>query len=292
MKLPNPSLLQSLKGMELIAREMLGGYQAGLHPNVLKGSGQEFSQYRSYQPGDDLRQLDWKMYARSDRYYVRESEVETNVTVRFLVDTSASMLHQEDGLSKLDYARMLMAGLGFLAVGQGDEVALMGINDQKFYRASRIQGRHHLPAFWKSLVLLEGKGRWPGFDQLKEMPYSEDRKELCLVFSDMYEYESEILTMLRQLRSRGNEVVLFHLMGRKEYDFDYKGSLTFEDLESGESLQVNVNQVKTEYLRRRDEFLEKLRNELLQHEITHQLALMDENGGEAIRAFLNARKRL
>lgn len=287
-----PSLLQSLKGIELIAREILSGYQTGMHPNVLKGAGQEFSQYRSYQPGDDLRQLDWKMYARSDRYYVRESENETNITVRFILDSSASMNHKEGELSKLDVARMLTAALSYLAVGQGDEVALNGLSDRQFYHTQRQQGQHHLQSFWQSLSAIKAEGVWPEFEKASSLPLTYDRKELCVVFSDMYEYESEILKLLSQLRSRGNEVVLFHLMGRKEYELDYKGNVRFEDLEQGESVQVNISKVKKEYLRQRDEFLKELQSQLLEEEILYRLVMTDEEPGEVIQGFVKHRQRL
>src|ERR1041384_2831925 len=111
-RLADPKILMALKDLPLAAKTTVNGFLAGIHNSSMKGVGMEFSQYRSYQPGDDLRRLDWKMYARSDRYYIRESEVETSISVRFLIDASASMNHRDsNGVKKIDYARYLAASL-------------------------------------------------------------------------------------------------------------------------------------------------------------------------------------
>src|SRR6195952_5034008 len=120
----DPKVLMTIKDLSLVAKTVVDGFMIGLNKSTVKGPGLEFSQYRSYQPGDDLRWLDWKMYARSDRYYIRESEVETSISVRFLIDASASMNHQDNGLKKIDYAKMLAGALAYLASQHGDAVGL------------------------------------------------------------------------------------------------------------------------------------------------------------------------
>src|SRR6201995_6209039 len=123
-ELPDHHILMTIKDLSLAARRTIDGFMTGINKSKVRGRGLEFSQYRSYQPGDDLRWLDWKMYARSDRYYIRESEVETSISVRFLIDASASMNHNDDGIKKIDYARFLAASLAYLANLQGDAVGL------------------------------------------------------------------------------------------------------------------------------------------------------------------------
>src|ERR1700745_2302530 len=123
-EIPDHHILMAIKDLSLAARQTIDGFMTGINKSKVKGPGLEFSQYRSYQPGDDLRWLDWKMYARSDRYYIRESEVETTISVRFLIDASASMNHDDNGVKKIDYARFLAASLAYLANLQGDSVGL------------------------------------------------------------------------------------------------------------------------------------------------------------------------
>src|SRR5947199_4231748 len=125
--------------LQLPARTTSHGFMSVINKSTVKGEGMEFSQYRSYQPGDDLRQLDWKMYARSDRYYIRESEIETSISVRFLIDSTASMSHRDNnGVRKIDYARYLAASLAHLANSQGDSIGLYTLaNDQLFFLESK-----------------------------------------------------------------------------------------------------------------------------------------------------------
>src|ERR1700748_323983 len=123
-RLLDPKILMSIKNLQLAAKTTIDGFMAGINKKKVKGPGLEFSQYRSYQPGDDLRWLDWKRYARSDRYYIRESEIETSISVRIVIDASASMEHRDGEFTKMDYARYLAASLGWLANMQGDSLGL------------------------------------------------------------------------------------------------------------------------------------------------------------------------
>jgi uncharacterized protein (DUF58 family) len=129
----DPKVLMTIKDLPLLAKTVIDGFMNGFNKSTVKGPGLEFSQYRSYQPGDDLRWLDWRMFARSDRYYIRESEVETSISVRFLVDASASMNHDDNGIKKIDYAKFLAASLAYLANLQGDSVALNIFKDGELF---------------------------------------------------------------------------------------------------------------------------------------------------------------
>src|SRR6185436_8854443 len=140
----SPKTLAALRDLELAARTVVDGFMYGVHPSRLPGAGLEFSQYRSYQPGDDPRRVDWKLFARSDRYFVREAEIETSVTVRLLVDASESMAYEEDGVSKFDYVRFAAAALGMLAHRQGDAVGLWAIRDGKIEVTPPRRHHHQL----------------------------------------------------------------------------------------------------------------------------------------------------
>lgn len=132
-QLLKPEIINTVSGLALIARVTVDGYLSGLNHSRRVGPGMEFSQYRGYEPGDDLRLLDWKMLARSGRYYIKQSEVETNIAVKFILDSSKSMLHEENGLTKMDYVRVLVASLAYLSQNQGDAVGLFVLNDRHLH---------------------------------------------------------------------------------------------------------------------------------------------------------------
>src|SRR6476469_827629 len=132
-RLADPKILMAIRDLPLAARTAVDGFMAGIHAGTLKGEGMEFSQYRSYQAGDDLRRLDWKMFARSDRYYIRESDIETSISVRFLIDASASMDHVDGGFTKIEYARYLTASLAYLSQLQGDAIGLYVFQNNELF---------------------------------------------------------------------------------------------------------------------------------------------------------------
>jgi len=147
-RLLDPKILLTIKDLQLAAKATIDGFMSGINKSTIKGEGLEFSQYRSYQPGDDLRQLDWKAYARSDRYYIRESEIETSITIRFIIDASGSMNHADNGYTKIDYAKYLAASLAWLAALQGDAVGLYVVRDQQFFFLDAKRDYQHMNRFY------------------------------------------------------------------------------------------------------------------------------------------------
>ena len=142
-------IINNVSGLALISRVIVDGYLSGLNRSRRVGAGLEFSQYRGYEPGDDLRLLDWKMLARSGRYYLKQSEVETHIAVKFILDSSKSMLHKENEISKMDYAKVVIASLAYLAQNQGDAVGLFALNDKKLHSLYGTVKRQH----YKRLLL-------------------------------------------------------------------------------------------------------------------------------------------
>src|ERR1700754_1752499 len=168
-RLLDPKILMSIKNLQLAAKTTIDGFMAGINKSKVKGPGLEFSQYRSYQPGDDLRWLDWKMYARSDRYYIRESEVETTISVRFLIDASASMNHDDNGIKKIDYARFLAASLAFLANLQGDSVGLYVFQEGGLFSLASKPDPQHLQRLFYHLQQVNPAGTFTQPVQYKEL---------------------------------------------------------------------------------------------------------------------------
>ncbi|GAB3585126.1 DUF58 domain-containing protein [Hymenobacter daeguensis] len=242
-----PELLHGLKNLSLAARQAAEGFLNGAHASRRHGAGMEFSQYRPYQPGDDLRRLDWRLAARSDRYYLRESEIDTSQTVHLLLDASASMNHRDDnGLTKLDYARLLLAALAYLATRQGDAVGLTVLSPAGLQHLPPRADARQLPRLCHALETAAAAGRFPAAETLAPLTARRQRS-LTVCVSDLYEDGTEINTLLTRLRATSGDVLLLHLMAHNELAFTYQGAVTFRDLETGQTLQIDAGQQRAAY---------------------------------------------
>lgn len=282
----------AIKDLSLGAKTIIDGFMTGLNKSSIKGPGLEFSQYRSYQPGDDLRWLDWKMYGRSDRYYIRESEVETNISVRFLVDASGSMNHQDGNYKKIDYARYLAAALAYLANLQGDATGLYVFQDGGLFSLASRQDFQHLSRLFYHLETMKAGGEFTKPVNYKDIYSGSRKKELLIFITDLYQQKSEILDLLDTLSALKNEVIVFHLMGRNELDLDFKGYTVLEDLESGQTVKIDPQNARKEYQENLTTYLGNIRTEMLDRHIHYRMICMDEAPDQALRNFLNLRNKL
>lgn len=291
-ELLTPENLSSVKGLELVAKTVLAGHSSGLNRSRRVGQGMEFSQYRSYEPGDDLRLLDWKMLARSSRYYIKQAEIDTNIAVKFIVDASASMLHEENGLSKMDYCRFFCATLGFLSKHQGDAVGLFSLNESELttlYPKAQIQ---HFNRFLHRLVEIENKGKWPN-DAIRSSQLHDLRhKELVIFISDMYEEEDELSQFVISLKTKRNEVILIQLMGVEELDFAYDKVVTFEDLETNKKIKLDASKAALEYKDNLTQHLTKVKELASQNGIEYLLVNTENGIGKVLNQFLKSRNSL
>ncbi|MBT8303399.1 MAG: DUF58 domain-containing protein [Bacteroidia bacterium] len=287
-----PEIIKTVSGLALISRVIVDGYLSGKNHSRRVGPGMEFSQFRSYQPGDDLRLLDWKMLARSGRYYIKQSEIETNISVKFILDASKSMLHEEDGLSKMDYVRVLVASLGYLAQRQGDALGLFALNENKLHALQPRIHKQHFNRLLLELINIENKGKWPKDSEDSRKLHDRAHKELVFFITDMYQQDHELSDFVKQVKTFKNEVVVLHIMGKKELEFDYSGNLTFEDLETGVKLKVDTKESKKLYLKSLNDMLGKLKNTLLENNISYHLFRLDEPMAEALQLFLKKRSKL
>jgi len=286
----DPKVLATIKDLPLLAKTVVDGFMNGFNKSTVKGPGLEFSQYRSYQPGDDLRWLDWRMFARSDRYYIRESEIETSISVRFLIDASASMNHEDNDISKIHYARMLAASLAYLANLQGDAVGLYVFQDGGLFTLASGADPQHLKRLYYQLERIEPAGTFTKPAQYKELFAGTGRKELLVFITDMYQTENEINKLLDSLAVLRHEIIVFQLMGQNELDLDFKGYSTLEDLETGEVIQINPQTVKA-YRDVLHEKLADIRMNLLSKRIVHQVLSTSQPLDQALRDFLVQRNK-
>jgi len=286
------NLIDTVEGLELLARRAVQGLHLGLHHSTKTGFGQEFSHYRNYEPGDDLRLLDWKLYARTDRFYVRQAEVQTQVTVRFILDASASMLHEDSEISKMQFARYLTATLAWIAQRQGDKIGLYALNNNQLYECTPHPRRQFYQYFLQELINISPQGKFPENKNIHALFDIRPRREIVIFLTDMYQSNDELFETLKQLNSMGNEVLLFHLMAANELNFNFKGTLTFQDLETGKTTQVHTRQAKADYQIRLQNHLKNIREKMLGMNIHYELFRMNEPVREAVERFLERRAML
>jgi uncharacterized protein (DUF58 family) len=287
----DPKVLMTIKDLPLLAKTVVDGFMNGFNKSTVKGPGLEFSQYRSYQPGDDLRWLDWRMYARSDRYYIRESEIETSISVRLLIDASASMNHDDNGVKKIDYARFFAASLAYLANLQGDAVGLYALQDDGLFALSSKADPQHLNRIYYHLQRLAPGGRFTQPVNYKELFAGAVRKELLVFITDMYQEDGEINRLLDSLAALKHEVIVFQLMGQNELDFDFKGYSALEDLETGAIIRIDPQQAKKQYAENMESYLAGIRMTLLGKHIHHRMISTATPLDQALRDFLVQRNK-
>ena len=290
-ELLNPSVLHTVSGLELVARIIVEGFMSGSNKSQSVGAGQEFSQYRSYQPGDDLRQLDWKMFARTERYYIKEAEIETNITVKFMLDASKSMAYIEDGVSKMQYAKVMIAALAYLARKQSDTFGLFAVNDQQIKSVLPRFEQQQFLRFLNELIQVKSEGVWEKGHSIEQL-FDHHGKEMIIFVTDLYDEARDIQQFISRLKTSRNEVIVFHLLGKTESTFNYQGSFTFEDLETGNRTKVDSHLEQKAYQQRMREWLAESRAWMLEKQINYNLAYLDQPIELVLQNFLAVRKRL
>jgi len=291
-KLLDPKILMAIKDLNLSAKMTIDGFMSGINKSTIKGAGLEFSQYRSYQPGDDLRTLDWKMFARSDRYYIRESEVETNISIRILVDASASMNHSDGDFTKIEYARYLSASLAYLANLQGDAIGLYVLKNSGVFSMAAKQDYQHLARLFYQLEHINPDGAFTNAIDYKELFAGAQKRELLIFVTDLYQKDEEIINLLNTLNTLRHEIVVFHLLAKNELELDFKGYTTFEDLETGATIQIDQAKARNSYKSKLAMYLEETRIKMLDRRISYRMLSTDEPLDQALRDFLKQRSKL
>ncbi len=284
-----PEIINTVNGLELIARIIVEGFMSGSNRSQSIGIGQEFSQYRGYEPGDDLRLLDWKMYARSERYFVKLSEIETNITIKFIVDASHSMSYSENNISKLHYAKVMIAALGYLARKQSDAIGLYGVNDKNLEVVQPRFENQQFMRFVNALVNLKSEGHW---GQKTEPLIDHTGKEMIVFVTDLYDQDKDLISFISRLKTSRNEVIVFHLMGKAERELSFEGAYTFEDLETRSRVKVDTAARQKEYKTLVERWIAETRSLLLEKNISYALISLDEPIENTLRNFLKTRKAL
>ncbi len=287
----DPAVVARLGTLELRARTVVEGFISGLHRSPFKGFSVEFAEYRQYIPGDDLSTMDWKVYARSDRHYVKKYEEETNVSCHLLIDVSGSMAYGSHGLSKFEYAACLAASLGYLMSRQRDAVGITAFSDRIVEALPPSTRPGHLRNLLVMLDRLHVGARTNVARPLHQIADSMTKRGIVVVISDLLDDPEAVVRGLKHFHYRGSDVLVFHVLDRDELEFPFDRPTRFEDLETGDEVIAMPAAIRDHYLKQIGGLIARYRRELGAAGIDYQLLKTSEPLEMALLAYLSTRSR-
>src|ERR1700729_689007 len=287
----DPTVLAGISSLDLLAKTVVDGFVAGLHRSPDFGFSQEFAEYRAYTPGDDLRHIDWNLFARTERMYLKRYRGETNSQLTILLDASNSMNYGSHVVSKMDYARYTAASLFYLAIhNQHDPSGLIVFDDEvrDYIRPSTRQGQLH--RLLSGLERAEPRARTDFAKPLMHFQEFLRRRGMVVVISDFYESPEVIVKTIEPLRFHGSEVVLFHVLDPKEIRPELRGPSILVDMETEQRMEVIPEYARTDYIKKIDDHLEQLQNRVRGAGMDYQLLVTDQPLDSTLREYLAIRQ--
>jgi len=287
----DPVVLAGISSLDLLAKTVVDGFVAGLHRSPDFGFSQEFAEYRAYTPGDDLRHVDWNLFARTERCYLKRYRGENNSQLTVLLDASNSMQYTSGPPNKMDYARFLSASMFYLAIhNQRDAAGLIVFDDEvrDYIRPSTRQGQ--LARLFAGLEHATPHARTDFAKPLQHFQNALHRRGIAIVVSDFYENPETIVNNIAPLRFRGNEVILFHILDPQEIRPALRGSALLVDLETDQKLEVIPEYTRTSYRNKIDTHIEQLRSRARGAGMDYQLLVTDQPLDLALREYLTLRQ--
>jgi uncharacterized protein (DUF58 family) len=287
----DPEVLAGISSLDLLAKTVVDGFVAGLHRSPDFGFSQEFAEYRAYVPGDDLRHVDWNLFARTERCYLKRYRGETNSQLTILLDASNSMQYTSGPPMKMDYARFVAASLFYLAIrNQRDAAGLIVFDDQvrEYIRPSTRPGQ--MARLFSGLERAMPRARTDFAKPFRHFQNSLHRRGIAIVISDFYESPETIVHAIAPLRFHGNEVILFHILDPQEINPVMKGPAILVDLETEQKLEVIPDYAKTTYRERINAHIEQLRSRARSIGVDYQLLVTNQPLDSALREYLTLRQ--
>lgn len=285
-----PSNLEIIKlnDLRLAARLISQQFRQGIHSGIRVGVGSEFEQYRHYQPGDDLKRIDWKYFSRSGKYMIKESTTESNLQIRLMLDLSGSMNYVENGFSRLDYAKNLIASLAYLGFLQGDALSYFTLSEGKIEQKVAPTPK----SFQRILLFLEqakASGSWP-LQPISDSFFQGKERELVIWVSDFLQKEAEWENLVKAFNHPRKELMLIQILGEQELDFKLEGNFIFRDLESGQEVVQDARAMQTQFRERFQAYLDHLDQTFQAPNVQLIRVSMKEPLAGVIRQILNRKK--
>lgn len=257
-----PEVIRQVKRLDLRARFIVEGFLSGLHSSPFHGFSAEFSEHRKYTPGDDISAIDWNVYAKTDRYYIKKFEAETNLTGYLVMDLSASMDYTyEQELTKFEYGICVAAALTYLMIHQSDAVGLITFDTKVRASLPPRSRRTQLGAILATLSKLKPTGATDVAQSLSQVAAMIKHRSLVMVFSDLLTDPDQVIRSLHRIKHRGHDVIVFHILDAAEADFPFRGMVEFEDLESPRKMVIDSDGIRADYLEALEQFRDRFRKE-------------------------------
>ena len=285
----HPEALKRIARLDLRARHVVEGFLSGMHRSPYFGQSIEFRQHRQYTHGDDLRYVDWKVWAKQDRYYVKQFEEDTNLRCTLLCDVSGSMRYGRGAMNKYEYGCTIAVSLAYLLLRQQDAVGCVAFDDAARMTVPLRTKRNHLNAIIQALELSGPRQKTDIHPILRHVAESSPRRGLMVLVSDLLVDRPGLFRGLRLLRSRGHDVMVFHVMDDDELDFPFNGPTRFEGLELAEQLRCNPRALRDGYLAALGVYLEEIRRGCSRHSVDYALLRTSDSLDAALAAYLSNR---
>lgn len=286
----DPHVLAKIDNLELLARTVVEGFINGLHRSPNLGASMDFAEHRAYMPGDDLRRIDWRLFGRSDRYFVKEFEADTNTNLLLLLDVSASMGFGSAGISKLQYAKYLASCLGYFSSRQRDRVGLVTfVNGIVDYVPPAAK---HLPIVLQTIARATAGGQGSIDTALRQIAEHARRRQIVVIISDLYDEPERVVRAVARLRNRGNDLIVLQVLDPAELDLPFDDAANFEDMETGEAIPVVPSLLREQYRTLVQEHTATLARLMRVERIDYALFNTAQPLDHALFAYLADRQRL
>ncbi|OYD14796.1 DUF58 domain-containing protein [candidate division WOR-3 bacterium JGI_Cruoil_03_51_56] len=287
-----PEVVAKLKSIDLKARLVVEGFLAGLHRSPYKGFSVEFAEHRPYMPGDEPKRIDWRVYAKTDRFFVREYEEETNLRAYIILDSSGSMGYKTGGITKLEYACYLAASLAYLLLHQKDSAGLVVFSDRIDTYIPARSSPAHLNVLLSQLNKLRPGGDTNLAGTFHQLAERIKRRGLIIILSDLWDDRARVLSALRHFRHRKHEVLVFHILDPNEQKFTYRSPVVLKDMETGQDMTIDPRVVRTEYRASFEAFFRQFERGCREGLIDYHLLTTDTPFDRALLSYLARRQRL
>jgi uncharacterized protein (DUF58 family) len=289
----DPSIISRINSLELRARFVVEGFMVGLHRSPYHGFSVEFTEHRPYMQGDNLRDVDWKVYGKTERYVIKQYEEETNLKSYILLDTSKSMdYHSEGNVSKLDYASTIVAALSYLMIKQQDAVGFTQYSEkiQKYFPPKATRG--YLQEILKNLASVSASDKTNTASCLNSIAEKIKRRGLVIIISDFFDDVNSILSALKHFRYNKNEVIVFQILDPMEKSFAFGADAVFKDMETEEEITTQPYQIQKAYKEAMNQFLSSIKKECLNSNIEYNLIETSTPFDKALYTYIQKRKML
>lgn len=292
MKYLSNEAISKLDNLHIKAKKVVEGFMVGLHKSPFHGFSVEFSDHRAYGAGDELKHIDWKLWAKTDRFFVKRYEEETNLKAFILVDQSRSMEYTSQTTSKMEYSKILAASLSYLLIKNQDAVGMYAFNNEIRKSIDAKSTNTHLSALLSEMEKMQPKNKTNISDVLHQCAEKTNKKGLIILISDLMDNQQKIMMGLKHFLHKGHEVIVFHILDPKEIEFDFNERMKFVDLETKQSIITDPRNIRTEYKKKIQKIRKFYTDSCGKYKIDYVPLSTGEPVGAALKEYLFRRKKI